>query len=557
MSTPQQFAEAFRRGYLGDVTTDGLVGRIIRGQKPEDFVSLSEDPTRLLILLTDPMGLASMVGRSAFDLLLAVGWDYPYAVDKINNGYAMKLVVCKEGGKARLATWESMLDLTGMVYPDVDQKLRRWLPQLKRSKFDDLEKAYGCDMSEVDGLGHGDPRYMTHDRYKIAPDTLENARAFLYFTIHLRELYSGDGWTYDSLGNRGVMEYMALNCPISELDDAVVIDLKAELPAAAKPRVKRTVGARIGFPSYYKPEDVGKRYVPRLDWVHEEAKAANLSPASKDKKKRTLVGIDYQNDFVMPEIKDVDGTVLQKPGSLLVGGAIDDLRRLIEMIYQAPEYFNGLLFSKDKHIPFQIFSPTWWVDRNGKPIAPFTWLTEEAVAAGDYRPVTEKAWSLDYIKKVKGMMIWPFHCLTGTEGSSLAPALVEAIHWLSVGRGIQPQYLFKGTVPQTEHYGPFCPVVEYPGHAQGTLNTTLLDMVVLNDEMIFAGEAEDYCVKQGMIQVLEYFGKKHQQALQKVTFLRDATSMVFPQNRAEADNFLDSMTRQKVRVTTTKELVAA
>lgn len=556
MSSPKEFAKAFRRGYLGDVNTDGLVGRIIRGQKPEDFEKLSEDRTRFLVLLTNPMGLACMVGKKAFDLLLMVGWDYSYAVEKINSGYQMKLVVCREGGKTRLATWENMLDLVGMVYPDVNQKLRRWLPQLKSSKFADLEKAYGCDMSEVDKLGQGDSRYMTHERYQAAVDTLENARAFLYFTIHLRELYAGDGWTYDSLGNRGVQEYMALNCNISELDEAEVIDLKAELPAAAKPRVKRAPGPRTGFPNYYKPEDVGRRYVPRLDEVYEEAKAANLRPASKDKESRALVGIDYQNDFVIPEIKAVDGTVIQEAGSLLVGGAVDDIRRLIEMIYMEPHYFNSLLFTKDKHIPWQIFFQTWWVNRAGEPISPYTLLTEQAVQAGDYRPQIDKSWSLDYIKKVKAMMIWPFHCMTGTEGSSLVPALAEAIHWLSVGRGIQPRYWFKGTVPQTEHYGPFCPVVEYPKHPLGTLATTLLDEVAQNKEIVFAGEAEDFCVKQGMTQALAYFGKKHQTALKKIKFLCDATSMVFPQNRAEADNFLQSMVDQGVTVTTTDKLVA-
>ena len=563
MSTPKQYVEAFNRGYLGDVSTDHLVGRIIRGQKPADFETLSEDPTRLLILLTDPMGLAGMIGRPGFQLLINVGWDLPYAVKKITDGYQMKLVVCKEGGKARLADWDGMIAIVGMIYPDVDQKLRRWLPQLKKhgfnstdklAGFDKLEKAYGCDMSEVDGLGHGDSRYMTIERYRVAPDTLENARAFLYFTVHLRELYSGDGWTYDSNGNRGVQEYMAPNCRIDELEQVEVIDLDCQLPEVAKPRVKRAPGARIGFPSFYKPEDVGKLYVPRFDWVTEDAKAANMKFVDLNSKQRALVCIDYQNDFAIPETKGADGVPLQKVGSLRVGGAVDDIRRVIEMLYQNPDYFNALIFTKDKHIPYQIFFSTWWHDRTGNPVNPFTFITADAVKAGEYRPIMAKKWSLEYIQKVGGMMIWPFHCMTGTEGSALVPALAEAVHYLAIARGIQPQYIFKGTVPQTEHYGPFCPVVEYPSHPQGSLNTVLLDKIVQYDEIDFTGEAEDFCVKQGMMQVMEYFGKKHAAALKKIKFLRDGTSMVFPGKRAEADNFLQTMVDQGVQVTTTKEL---
>ncbi|MFA5124619.1 MAG: hypothetical protein WC473_02210 [Patescibacteria group bacterium] len=561
MNQVEQYAEAFRRGYLGDVEANGVLGRIIRGKSPKDFETLTDDPTRKLILLTDPLALKAMVGVPAFDLLLRVGWDFPYAVGKIKDGFHVKLVVFHEGGNALLCTWDNMITLVGKAYPEIAQKIRRWLPELKKldfRKFNEIEQAYGCDMSQVDHDGSTNQQYMTVERYKTADDTLVNARAFLYFTVHLRELFAGDGSTRDSLGNIGVKEYMALNCPISELQDAVLIDLKPELPPAARLVFKkRSPGPRTGFPSYYNPDDVGKRYEPRLDWVTEDAKMANLKPAAQATVKRLLVGIDLQDDFIMPEIKNPDGTAIQKAGSLLVSGAVDDTRRLVELIYNEPEYFTGMLFSQDQHIPFQIFFPTWWRKRDRSMVDPFTFLTQEAVQKGDFYPAVEKQWSLDYIKQLKEMMIWPFHCMIGTPGSSLMPALAEAVHWLSIARGIQPEYLFKGTVPKTEHYGPFCPCVEVPTHPQGTLHTVLLDRVAAHDGgTVFCGEAEDYCVKTGMQQVVEYFGKKHQSALSQIRFLRDCTSMVFPQNRLEADNFLQNMEDRGVIITTCDKLTA-
>ena len=40
--------------------------------------------------------------------------------------------------------------------------------------------------------------------------TLIDVRAFLYHTIHLRELFSGDGFTSDEDGQKGLKEYMHL-----------------------------------------------------------------------------------------------------------------------------------------------------------------------------------------------------------------------------------------------------------------------------------------------------------------------------------------------------------
>lgn len=554
MGTVQEYVDAFRRGYLGEVSTQGLLGRVIRGKTPKDFETLSDDPDRRLILLTDPQGLSSIVGKSAFSILIAIGWEPGYAIQKVTDGFKVKLVVCKEGGLAQLATWDGVMTVLERAYPEISDRIRRWLPQLKRTKFDDIETRYGCDMSAVDHDGKTHPKFMTLERYLKADDNLENARAFLYFTVHLREQYAGDGYTYDDKGNRGMPEYMAPNCKISELLDGQVVDLEVQLPAACTIKPRRLGSPKTGFPSYYKPEDVGRRYQPRFDWVTEEAKAANLTASSKDKVRRLLVGIDFQDDFVTPEIKDATGKAIQPPGSLLVTGAVDDIRRLVELIYNRPDLFSGMLFTMDQHLPFQIFYQSWWRDRNGNQPAPFTLITDEQVEAGDFRPVIDPDWTRKYMKIVKAQMIWPYHCMIGTEGSALVPALTEAIHWLSVGRSIQPMYMFKGTVPQTEHYGPFCPCVEYPSHPQGTLNTIMLDQIAANDEIVFTGEAEDFCVKQGMTQVLKYFGQRHQGALKKVRFVRDCTSMVFPNKRQEADEFLNEMESKGIIVTTTSKL---
>lgn len=71
---------------------------------------------------------------------------------------------------------------------------------------------------------------MTYERFKKSKPTLINARSFLYFTLHLRELFSGDGYTYTSSGKRGLMEYFAPNKPINQLGECVIIDIEINVP---------------------------------------------------------------------------------------------------------------------------------------------------------------------------------------------------------------------------------------------------------------------------------------------------------------------------------------
>lgn len=316
---------------------------------------------------------------------------------------------------------------------------------------------------------------------------------------------------------------------------------------------------KTSIPSYYEAGDVGKRYEPRLNLAAEEAVAANLSLSSQDKDKTMLVVIDMQQDFIMPEEKDSQGNVIRPAGTLMVADAVDDVRCLIEYIYNCPESISSILLTMDQHIPWQIFYGRWWKDREGNAPAPYASVSEEDVKTGKIRPLLEKGWSLKYPTRLKQtgqapLMIWPDHCMIGTDGAALVPALAEAVHWLAVGRGIQPIYLFKGTVPQTEHYGPFSPCVEVSTHPQGGLNTTLLDQIAAHKKILYAGEAEDFCIREGMRQTLDYFGKSHPDALKKIRFLTDCTSMVFPDNRQEADNFLDEMAGKGIQITTTQEL---
>src|SRR5690606_37646413 len=115
--------------------------------------------------------------------------------------------------------------------------------------------------------------------------------------------------------------------------------------------------------------------------------------------------------------------------------------------------------------PNQIFSPSWWVDADGNHPQPFTLITHDEVKSGKWTALYQPEWSLEYTERLeenakKQLMIWSYHTLIGTSGHNITPTLYEAILYHSSARQTQPEFIIKGTVPNTEHYSIFEPEVK-------------------------------------------------------------------------------------------------
>lgn len=208
-----------------NATVEGLCGRIIRGTKPEDFETLTDDPDRKLVMLMGPDGLEKLLGKDSYDMLIEIGYERDYIQRKLDEGNQFKLVVFEEGGEAVLADWFNVIRTVSKTYPNISSKIQKHLSTLRRSTFDEIEKNAGFDFSEVDKNGKEDPFFMTYEKYEKSGDNLINARSFLYFTIHLRELFHGDGYTYTADGDKGLMEFIVANKKLSELGDHIKIDI--------------------------------------------------------------------------------------------------------------------------------------------------------------------------------------------------------------------------------------------------------------------------------------------------------------------------------------------
>ena len=215
---------------MQNFTAQGNCGRIIRGKVADDFLTLTDDPDRKVVMLMGPDGLGQIQGKSGYEMLEIIGYEPSYIERKVGEGNEFKLVVFPEGKDALLATWDNVAKIVSHVYPAVYDKLSANLPLLKKKNFDDIEASAGFDFSEVDKIGKSDDRYMTYERYQSAGAGIIKARAFLYFTLHLRELFSGDGYTYTSDGVQGLKEYFIPNIPIADIEGAQLIDIDVTLP---------------------------------------------------------------------------------------------------------------------------------------------------------------------------------------------------------------------------------------------------------------------------------------------------------------------------------------
>ena len=272
------------------------------------------------------------------------------------------------------------------------------------------------------------------------------------------------------------------------------------------------------FPNFYDPNRIGSLFYPDVATIAAEAGSANLSPATQDKQNIHLVIIDMQIDFC------------HEDGSLYVPGAIGDIQRTIEFIYNNAERITNITCSLDSHLPHQIFHPAWWADADGNHPAPFTLISYDDIKNGVWRPLVAPVQSTNYVKKLeqdakKTLTIWPYHVMIGSIGNALDPELFSAIMWHSIARKTQPTWLTKGSIPLTEHYSIIQPEVPVPNHPMGGKNKAFLDTLSDADVVVVAGEAESHCVLETVEDLVEDFSTKPD-ALQKIYFLRDCTSPV-------------------------------
>merc|ERR1711920_277561 len=104
--------------------------------------------------------------------------------------------------------------------------------------------------------------------------------------------------------------------------------------------------------------------------------------------------------------------------------------------------------------------------------------------------------------------IWPYHCIIGTLGHAVAPALNTALwEWASKNSQVI-EWLCKGSNPKAEMYSAFKADVEVPGADNTKLNVNVLNKLFRYDNIVMCGQASSHCVLYSLVDMIDYFDCK-------------------------------------------------
>jgi nicotinamidase-related amidase len=298
----------------------------------------------------------------------------------------------------------------------------------------------------------------------------------------------------------------------------------------------------LPIPSHFSPEKVGQvwkvPYQERAENALAWARKHNIQPASRDSFRISLLLVDVQNTFCIPEFELYVGGV---SGT----GAVDDNRRLCRFIYRNLNVITEICPTMDTHQAMQIFHSIFLVNEKGEHPEPYTLITSEDIEQGAWLFNPELSSSLDidesygqeylrhYARKLKeggkyDLTIWPYHAMLGGIGHALVSAVEEAIFFHGLARYSQPDFQVKGGNPFTENYSVLRPEVieDAEGEQIAQKNVKLINKLLEFDAIILGGEAKSHCVAWTINDLLNEIQVSDKKLAEKVYLLEDCSSPV-------------------------------
>jgi nicotinamidase-related amidase len=298
----------------------------------------------------------------------------------------------------------------------------------------------------------------------------------------------------------------------------------------------------LPIPSHFNPGKVGEvwkvAYQERAQDARNWAREHRLISASRDKLKISLLLVDVQNTFCIPDFE------------LFVGGAtgtgaVDDNLRLCQFIYRNLDVITEICPTMDTHQSMQIFHSIFLVNDKGEHPEPYTLITPEDIEQGVWRFNPELSSSLDidetygqeylhhYTRTLKeggkyDLTIWPYHAMLGGIGHALVSAVEEAIFFHSIARYSQPDFQVKGGNPFTENYSVLKPEVleNAAGEQIAEKNIGFITKLLKFDAVVIGGQAKSHCVAWTIDDLLSEIQISDKNLAEKVYLLEDCSSPV-------------------------------
>lgn len=331
---------------------------------------------------------------------------------------------------------------------------------------------------------------------------------------------------------------------------------------------------QLPLPDFFDPTRVGEiwkvDYAARAAQARDWATQHNLEPAPVSSGRISLLLVDVQNTFCLPDFE------------LFVGGrsgrgAVDDNVRLCEFIYRNLGNITDITATMDTHLSQQIFHPVFFVDADGNHPSPYTMIQAEQLQRGEWKfnpalaprynitPEYGQQMMVHYAETLRkrgkyALTIWPYHAMLGGIGHALVPAVEEAIFFHSIGRLSQPKFEVKGEHPFTEHYSVIKPdVVKGPkGETLGKHNDSFIKDLQAVDALVIAGQAKSHCVAWTISDLLDDIRVTDPELAKKVYLLEDCTSPVVVPGADftdQADEAFESFMQAGMKIIKSTEVV--
>jgi len=231
----------------------------------------------------------------------------------------------------------------------------------------------------------------------------------------------------------------------------------------------------------------------------------------------SLLIIDPQIDFCCPV-----------RGALFVPGAERDMQRLAQLIRRHAAEIDAIHVTLDTHHMLHIAHPMFWSNASGAHPDPFTLITAADLASGKWSATqpAHRDRAIEYVRALERggrytLCIWPYHCLIGSEGHAVKPALFDALRtWEAQFKVVD--YIPKGSNIFTEHYSAIRAEVPDPSDPGTERNQALIEKLRSADRVLVAGEAGSHCVATTVQDLAEFLGPD----ASRLTLLTDAISPV-------------------------------
>jgi nicotinamidase/pyrazinamidase len=302
-------------------------------------------------------------------------------------------------------------------------------------------------------------------------------------------------------------------------------------------------------------KDIRTKHVPRLHHDIHDLTDCKLGLHIGVVDVSTPANIPPRNDMVTLLLIDVQRD-FHPGGTLAIPTADTDAKRIATFLVEHSSRIKRVVATLDAHLKLHIAHPGFWVsgaDGITHP-EPFTAISSNDLVNGVWRPRSDLTiprgtideavfgslenlsdpngdldlvkYCIEYTKRLeeKGkfqLVVWPEHCLIGSDGFSVVDEVNEALKQWSDQSGASVEWVLKGTNILTECYSALA--AEVPVNEQTSFNGSLQSSLEDTETLLVCGQAMSHCVNYTLGDIVDHWPKDR---LSQITLLTDCASSV-------------------------------